>query len=146
MTKRKGKNREANLAMFAGALHRSGEGKSLEEVAALWNAKFPDDLVDVAEIIREHRAAVTALEKEGGPFARLYSLELHHLGRLQLPTGKPGRPVEYPGLAEFGEEMQAQGKTYKEMVPVWNELHPDIQIDHKKIQEAVKRARKNRAK
>jgi hypothetical protein len=142
----KKKTREGNLAMFTGALHRSGAGKSLQEVADAWNVKYPDDPVDVSTIIREHKAAVEAVKREHGPYAEWWSLRLAGLGTLDLPIAQPGRPTKYPGLGPLAVERKAAGMKYKDIRDLWNSQHPDNKVTSKQVEDAARRERKKRAK
>ncbi len=132
--------------MFTGALHRSGAGKSLQEVADAWNLKYPDDPVDIATIIREHKAAVEAVKREHGPLAEFWSLRLHLLGTLDLAMPQPGRPADYPGLGALAVERKAAGMKYKDIRDLWNAAHPDNEVTAKQVADAARRERKKRAK
>ena len=142
----KKKAREGNLAMFTGALHRSGAGKPLQEVADAWNVKYPDDPVDVATIIREHKAAVEAVKREHGPLAEFWSLRLHLLGTLDLAMPQPGRPTKYPGLGALAVEHKAAGMKYADIRDLWNSQHPDNKVTWKQVKEAARRERDKRDK
>lgn len=66
----------------------------------------------------------------------------------EVPKGRAGRPVEYPGLAEFALQMRStqQRVTNKEIAAAWRVSHPDNPVTDQIVKDAVTRFKRKQQK
>jgi hypothetical protein len=66
----------------------------------------------------------------------------------EMPRGASGRPVEYPGLAEFALRMRSTQRrvTNKEIAAEWKVMHPDNPVTDKIVKDAVTRFKRKQQK
>jgi hypothetical protein len=66
----------------------------------------------------------------------------------EVPKGRAGRPVEYPGLAEFALQMRSTQRrvTNKTIAAAWKAAHPDNPVTDKIVKDAVTRFKQKQQK
>lgn len=95
----------------------------------------PQDLFGVALADRHNELVDLAEDAARGLRALVLSVVP------EVPKGTSGRPVEYPGLAEFALQMRSPQRrvTNKEIAAAWRVSHPDNPVTDKIVKDAVTR-------